>query len=64
MYLATLRQCVSVTDWQEICAKAVRDAKRGDHRARQWLSDHLLDRGLADRIEALEIALKLRKRDR
>jgi len=60
--LAALKATVSLTDWQAIVSRAVADAKRGDARARAWLGDHLLDRGLADRLEALEAALRLRTR--
>lgn len=35
-------QRVSLSDWEEIVDKAVIQAKRGDARAREWLSDHLI----------------------
>jgi hypothetical protein len=33
---------VTLADWREIVDKAKAQAKRGDPRARQWLSDHLI----------------------
>lgn len=41
-YLASLQSAVSVKDWRDIVDKAVFQAKRGDARARQWLSDYLI----------------------
>lgn len=38
---ATISQ-VSVADWREIVDRAVLQAKKGDHRARQWLSDYII----------------------
>jgi hypothetical protein len=40
--LETLTTVCSEADWHEICARAVADAKRGDHRAREWLSKYVL----------------------
>ncbi len=34
--------CVSLKDWREIVDKALLQAKKGDGKARQWLSDYLL----------------------
>ena len=48
-YLETLGAVCSVDDWQAICRRAVKDAKLGDHRARNWLAKYLLgDQQLAD----------------
>ncbi len=41
-YLETLGTTCTVNDWQEICQRAIKDAKAGDHRARDWLSKYLL----------------------
>jgi hypothetical protein len=32
----------SIDDWQEICGRAVSDAKNGDAKAREWLGKHLM----------------------
>jgi hypothetical protein len=34
-------QC-STSDWREICRVAITQAKRGDEKARKWLSDNLV----------------------
>jgi hypothetical protein len=59
-YLAVLSEAVPLDTWRAICERAAKDAKAGDHRARDWLSRYLLDGNLAARIEMLELVLKLR----
>ncbi len=41
-YVETLASVCTVDDWAKICQRAVKDAKTGDHRAREWLSKHLI----------------------
>jgi len=41
-YLKAMKQVVTVEDWIEITTRAMNDAKKGDHRARKWLTDHLI----------------------
>ena len=41
-YLKALRDSVTSKEWKAICKQAVKDAKKGDRSARQWLSDYLL----------------------
>ena len=41
-YLLALQKCVKLGDWKAIGKRAVAQAKTGDYRARQWLSDYLL----------------------
>ncbi len=41
-YLDATIGCVTIKDWREIVNAAKVKAKRGDPRARQWLSDYLL----------------------
>jgi hypothetical protein len=41
-YLRAMVGAVTLTDWRDITDKAIAQAKRGDSRARQWLSDYLL----------------------
>ena len=41
-YLLALQKCVKAKDWKAICQRAVTEARGGDYRARQWLSDYLL----------------------
>ena len=41
-YLETLTAACTVDDWREICQRAVKDAKKGDHRARDWLTKYLV----------------------
>ena len=40
----SLQDVVSQEDWQAIIIRAVQDAKKGDHRSRQWLANYLLGR--------------------
>lgn len=41
-YALALRQNVSIGDWIEITRAAVRSAKKGDAKARDWLTFHLV----------------------
>lgn len=41
-YLRKMGAAVSATEWREIIRRAVEQAKRGDPRAREWLSDYLM----------------------
>ena len=41
-YLKALSSNVSDQDWLEIIEACIKHAKRGDWRARQWLSDYLV----------------------
>lgn len=41
-YLAALGNAVSLNDWRDVVARAVADAKQGDHQARAWLAKHLI----------------------
>ncbi len=41
-YLAALSHNCSIADWKQICIRAVKDAKDGDHRAREWLTKYLV----------------------
>jgi hypothetical protein len=43
-YMATLTEAVTLDDWREVVERAREDAKGGDARARQWLSDLLVGR--------------------
>ena len=40
-YYEIAMNTVTFKDWQEIIKRAVSDAKRGDDKARKWLSDYL-----------------------
>jgi hypothetical protein len=41
-YLASLQSAVTLKEWRDIVDAAIVKAKRGDARARTWLSDYLL----------------------
>lgn len=41
-FLKKISSSVTITEWREIIKKAVDQAKRGDPRARQWLSEYLV----------------------
>jgi hypothetical protein len=41
-YLAAFAEAVTPADWRVIIERAVADARRGDPRARDWLSKYLV----------------------
>ncbi|QDS97687.1 hypothetical protein [Adhaeretor mobilis] len=41
-YLAAITNRVTLEDWQEVVGRAIEDAKKGDARARDWLSRYLV----------------------
>jgi len=47
-YLRALQKCVKTKEWKAICQRAVTEAKGGDYRARQWLSDYLLGKPIQE----------------
>jgi len=54
-YLGALQKCVKLGDWKAIGKRAVAQAKTGDYRARQWLSDYLLGKPIQElKIETRE----------
>ena len=40
--MAVLGKAITLDDWREIAARAVADAKKGDHQARAWLTKHVI----------------------
>jgi len=46
-YLQVCEGVCSFDVWREIVTKAVEQAKRGDARARQWLSDYLMGKPIS-----------------
>ena len=61
-YLKALRDSVTSKEWKAICKQAIKDAKKGDRSARQWLSDYLLGKPVQElRVDArtdLDITLR------
>ena len=53
-YLIATTEACSVEDWQMVVTKAVEDAKAGDVKAREWLSNHLIGRA-GERSEVLHV---------
>ena len=41
-YLAVIGEAVTLDDWRDVVARAVADAKRGDHQARAWLGKYVI----------------------
>lgn len=41
-YIKKIDTTMKLSDWQQIINKAIDQAKRGDERARRWLSEYLL----------------------
>ena len=56
--LTALLSVVTDADWSAVCAAAVKQARRGDWRARQWLSAYLLptvDAAAAADVDAIQL---------
>ena len=51
-YMETMTSVCTEDDWRKIVERAVKDAIKGDYRARDWLSKYLL--GDAQSITALD----------
>lgn len=59
--LAALLSVVTAADWAAVCAAAVKQARGGDWRARQWLAGYLLPAPAAAGVAqagAIEIEIK------
>jgi hypothetical protein len=41
-YIETMAAVCDDEAWRRICKRAVKDAEAGDHRAREWLTKHLV----------------------
>jgi hypothetical protein len=56
-YLDAMQVACSPEEWREIVGKAVTDAKNGDAKARDWLSNYLLGKpeGLAPTLRKMAI---------
>ena len=54
-YLAKLSEAVPLSVWQEIVAKAVEDAREGDHAARAWLAGYLCGKLTGDALRNLAV---------
>ena len=44
-YLASLLSVCTLAEWEEIVRVAVIAAKNGDHKARDWLTSHVIGQG-------------------
>jgi len=60
-YLARLTDAVTLDDWSAVVARAVTDAKKGDGRAREWLSRYLVSSAdistLGDSIQVVQVGI-------
>ncbi len=54
-YLAKLSEAVTLEDWEQICKRAVEDARAGDAKARDWLTRYCLGK---DPQSLMELAAK------
>ncbi len=54
-YLAKLSEAVPLSVWQEIVAKAVEEAREGDHTARAWLAGYLCGKPTGDALRNLAV---------
>lgn len=41
-YMTTMLSVCSLQEWEEVVRQAVKLAKEGDHKAREWLTSHVL----------------------
>ncbi len=48
-------EAVPMSVWQEIVAKAVEDARKGDHAARAWLAGYLCGKPTGDALRNLAV---------
>ena len=55
-YLAALSEAVPMESWRAIIAKAVEQARDGDAKAREWLSNHLVGKPTGDALLKLAAA--------
>ena len=53
--LAKLSEAVPLSVWQEIVAKAVEEAREGDHAARAWLAGYLCGKPTGDALRNLAV---------
>ena len=55
-YLQALTECVGLAEWKAVVRRALEDARKGDHRAREWLGKYLMgsDPLLAELTEEAE----------
>jgi len=64
-YLQSLTREMKLSDWRDIVRRAISDAKRGDAKARQWLSDYGIGKPAQriemDHVTPLEIDLDFRE---
>src|SRR4051812_20833913 len=54
-YLAKLTEAVPLSVWDEIVAKAVEQAREGDHTARAWLAGYLCGKPTGDALRNLAV---------
>lgn len=52
-YLAALSEAVGIDAWRQVVARAVKDAKAGDGKARDWLAKYLIGDAKADSSDAV-----------
>jgi hypothetical protein len=57
-YMAVVGDSVSLEDWRAVVSKALANAKRGDSRARDWLTKYLLGN---DPPQLLDLAARERR---
>ena len=55
-YLRSLSDTITVDDWRDICSKAVKDAKAGNAKAREWITRHVL--GSNPTASLMDIAIR------
>jgi len=54
-FLLLLSSAVSESDWKDVIYKALEQAKEGDWRARQWLSDYLIGKPVQRVLADVEV---------
>jgi hypothetical protein len=61
-YLAALRDCVPITEWRKVVARALKDAKDGAAKAREWLVNYLMGKDPMAMLDALDLLAELEGR--
>lgn len=61
-YLAALRDCVPLSEWRKVVAKALKQAKQGNARARDWLGKYLVGDDPLGLLDVLDRLAELEER--
>ena len=55
-YLTALTEAISIDDWRAVVGRAVEDAKKGDARARDWISRYMVGDCVVEAVRKGELS--------